>query len=422
MANIQKRGNNSFFFTVSLGRDANNKYRRRTKTITVEQKMTPKQLREHLNAEYLRFKEEVLSGAYISPGKMAFQKFVEEEWRPKYAKDELSPTTLKAYNEHLNTRILPAFGHFQIDQITSLQIVSFLDDMKKPGARKDGRGKYLDIGTIQFTYRVLRNVFKRAKKWKAITHNPMDGVSKPQASKQAKAEKAKKNRESKHYYDEQEAQAVVDALYRESLKWRLLILCSMIGGFRRGELVGLEWSQVNFSENTIKVENNIPLTENGQPVEKGPKSTSSERTVDMPKWYMDHLETYQQEWEKEKEAWGNKWEGGKRKYVFHNGVGKPYYYEHPSKWWRKFCLRHNLRYIKLHGLRHSMGTLMLEDADNSNVDFLLKVIQERLGHSRQSTTEDIYLHVTKRAKKQTASTFDKFNRMKEDPVKLKRVK
>ncbi|MNH99352.1 site-specific tyrosine recombinase XerC [compost metagenome] len=83
-----------------------------------------------------------------------------------------------------------------------------------------------------------------------------------------------------------------------------------------------------------------------------------------------------------------------------------------------------IRYIKFHGLRHSIGTLLLEG--ETNVDSILKVIQERLGHSRKSTTEDIYVHVTKKAKKLAAVKFDKFNRKKTDDeqstTKLKRVK
>jgi len=51
MANIQKRGENSYFFTVYTGRGPDGKYKRRTKTITVEQKLTPKKLQEYLEAE-----------------------------------------------------------------------------------------------------------------------------------------------------------------------------------------------------------------------------------------------------------------------------------------------------------------------------------------------------------------------------------
>ncbi|WP_137671282.1 site-specific integrase [Paenibacillus naphthalenovorans] len=240
----------------------------------------------------------------------------------------------------------------------------------------------------------------------------MDSVAKPNLSKNVRNEealkKARENRKKPQYYDEDEAQFIVEALYKESRKWRLLILGSMFGGFRRGELLGLEWPHVKFKEGALEIENNIPLTEDGKPIEKGPKTLSSYRTVDMPEWYMDEMKAYYREWFRERSDLGELWEGGKRQFVFHNGTGKPYYYQHPSKWWKRFCKRHGIRYVKFHGLRHSSGTLMIEDEEGGNVDSILKALQERLGHSRLSTTADIYVHVTKKVSKRTAGKFDKF--------------
>ncbi|MNP46052.1 site-specific tyrosine recombinase XerC [compost metagenome] len=172
----------------------------------------------------------------------------------------------------------------------------------------------------------------------------------------------------------------------------------------------MEWSFVNFNQDTITIENNIPYTKKGQAIEKGPKSLASYRDVDMPMWYMEELALYEAEWYREKDFLGDQWEGGDRQFVFHNGKGKPYYYQHATKWWKRFCERHSIRYIKFHGLRHSSGTLLLEDEDESNFDAILMAIQRRLGHARLSTTTDIYVHVTKKVKKRTAGKFDKFAR------------
>jgi len=383
-----------------------------------------KKLNQFFHEEYMKFKFDVEAGAFIKVDKIKFSDFV-EVWREKYASDpdKLSPSTLANYNIIINSRLLPAFGHMRIDEITPLKIVTYLKDLEKPGARKTpNTGKPLtekqkarlleplDSGTIGYIYRVLKNIFTRAVEWKVIIENPMDGIKKP-GEKDAK-KKLLEQRKNPQFYDEDEAQQVVDALYKESRKWRLLILGSMIGGFRRGELNGLEWPFINFEENRIAVENNIPLTKKGNAVEKGPKTLASYRDVDMPNWYMDELRQYYVEWLREKEQLQEEglWQGGDRQFVFHNGTGKPYYYQHPSKWWKRFCERHGIRYIRFHGLRHSSGTLLLEDEDESNFDSILKVIQQRLGHSRLSTTSDIYVHVTKKVKKKTAGKFDKFAR------------
>ncbi|WP_268569018.1 site-specific integrase [Paenibacillus larvae] len=103
---------------------------------------------------------------------------------------------------------------------------------------------------------------------------------------------------------------------------------------------------------------------------------------------------------------GELWSGGNFQYVFHAGFGKPIYHTQPSKWWREFCSRHDLRYIRFHDLRHSHVAILLENETD------LKIIQERLGHSSYQTTADTYAHVSKNINKATA---DKLNKL--DPRK-----
>lgn len=414
MANIQPRGQNSYFFTVSLGKGPDNKYIRKTKTIHVEEQMPPKKLREYLEFEYAKFNAEVESGAYITPGKKSFVEFV-DMWRENYAKSNFSPTTLAVYETHIRARLIPNFGHLKLEQIKPALILVFLKELEKPGGRRDGSEKPLDFGTIGYVYKVLRNIFSRAVEWNMIPSSPMGGIAKPLPDNDTKKQKLLQHKTNPQYYNEDEAQAAIDALYKESRKWRLLIIGSMIGGFRRGELVGLEWPSIHFDESSFSIENNIPLTTNGAAIEKDPKTLSSIRTVDMPEWYMEELKLFYEEWQQEKDDLGDKWQGGERQFVFHNGVGKPYFFQHPSTWWKRFCKRHNLRYIKFHGLRHSTGTLLIEDEDAGQIDSLLLAIQKRLGHSRLSTTADIYVHVTKKVKKRTTGKFDKFARKEVAP-------
>src|SRR5690606_1101113 len=120
-------------------------------------------------------------------------------------------------------------------------------------SRKDGKGKDkpLSARTQQYVYDVMRNVFSRACDWKLIKESPLAGVERPKVEK----------KEPK-FYDEEEARHVIQALSKEPLMWRLLILGAMIGGFRRGELLALEWTDVNFEDMTICIRKSISLTKN----------------------------------------------------------------------------------------------------------------------------------------------------------------
>ncbi|MEW9701937.1 hypothetical protein [Paenibacillus sp. SI8] len=139
MANFRQRGNNSWELTISLGRGADGKYIRRTKTVTIEDERilrTPKRLDTYLEHEWIKLKEEVEAGQYISPAKLSFSQFV-GIWKEKYANLQLERKTIYSYMVNLNTRILPAFGNLQLDQIKPLHIVDYLESLGREGNRKD---------------------------------------------------------------------------------------------------------------------------------------------------------------------------------------------------------------------------------------------------------------------------------------------
>lgn len=393
MASIEKRGQNTWRLTVELGTGADGKRIRRRKTIKVEDKSllkTTKKLREYLEQEWLKFKMEVESGEYIKPEKMTLSAFA-EEWRTKYAEKKLSPLTSKTYLHHIHNHILPALGHKRLDEIKPLHLVTLINELQETGARKDGREGKLSCNTVIYIYNVLRNLFNVAMDWKLISSNPMDGVQKP-----------KKEKRKMDYYDADEAREVIKCLFKEPLMWRVFILGSMIGGFRRGELLALEWSDVDFENQTIHIHKSISLVKDGQVFEKGTKN-NEDRYVDMPGWYMEELKKYYKEWKKQRWENASRWEGGDREYLFHSGTGKPLYHTTPTAWWNDFVKRHGLRKIRLHDLRHSSATLLIEAGAH------LKAIQERLGHKQYQTTADIYSHVTKRVSRELAEKFDMFD-------------
>jgi integrase len=386
MASIQKRGENSYLLVVEAGYDARGKRIRRTRTIRIEEKLTPKKLKERLDLELAKFKMEVEAGEYVKPEKMSFETFANREWKEKFATRNYAPRTFKNYIGHLNTHILPVFGSRYLDQIKTIHIVEFINLLGDKG---------LSDSTTLYVYKVLKSIIEKAVEWGFIAKNPFDGVKQPTVK-----------RKKMNYLDEDEAKRVIQALYNEPDVWRLYFLGCMLGGFRRGELVALEWRHVNFSTNTITIEQSISLVEDGKPIIKTPKTESSERTVVMPKWYMQELARYRKEWIKEKvKIDENKWDGNG--FVFSNEHGKPYYYTTPTTTWRKFLKRNGFKHIRLHDLRHTAATLLIEEG----VD--LKAVQERLGHTKYQTTADLYAHVTKKVAQETASKLDKFDPRKQ---------
>jgi integrase len=379
---------------VEAGYKANGTRNRRTKTVRVEDKAllkTTKKLNDYLEGELYKFKIEVESGEYISPERMLFSAFV-KDLRTKYLVKELSQTTLKTHDSLLKNHILPKFGHLRIDKINTMQIISLLSQLGEEGSRKDGRGEILSNRTISHIYGVLKRVFDKAEEWKVVIDNPMKKVKKP-----------KFEQKEMGYYEEEEAQFVILALEKENLMWKLFFLGSMIGGLRRGELIALEWSDIDFENSCISIDKNIPLTEGGIPLVKKPKTKNSIRVIDMPEWYMEDLKKYRLIWKQTKLGLGAHWEGGAKEYVFHGVKGKALYHSTPTTKWRRFVQKNNLKYIRLHDLRHTMVTLLIEAGEN------MKAIQKRAGHSSAKVTSDVYGHITKKVSRGTADRFNKFD-------------
>ncbi|MFC5531025.1 tyrosine-type recombinase/integrase [Cohnella yongneupensis] len=376
MASLQKRGNDTWLLVVEAGFGSKGKRVKKTKTVKGMK-------RREAEKELAKFQTEVEAGEYIAPTKATFVQFAQNEWIPKYAKKVLSPLSMKTYVYHLEHTLFPAIGHRQLHEIKTMHIVSLFDDLDKT---------VLSGSTKLYIFKVMKSVFNQAVKWRIIPKNPMDGADRP------KAEKSKPR-----FYDEIEAQQVIAALLQEPTKWKLFFLGAMLGGFRRGELVALEWTDVNIAEESLLIRKSISLTINGQAQEKSPKTEGSTRSVDMPKWFMEELRRFRHTWLEQKMQCGNKWLGGERQYVFHNGDGRPFYHNTPSMTWRRFIARHGLPEARLHDLRHTAATLLIE----SDTD--LKAVQERLGHAKYSTTANLYAHVTKKLSKQTAAKLDKFD-------------
>ncbi|GIP10458.1 site-specific integrase [Paenibacillus macerans] len=375
---IEKRGERSWRLTIDVGELPDGTRDRRRKTITIDDKAllkTTKRLQDYLDDQLSAFKVEVETGEYISPGKFLFKNFIESKYYNYLNK--LSPNTIATYKGIIKKHIIPFFGENKaIEKIKTLHCVDFMTSIE-----------HYSVSVQRNCYTILKSIFGKAKQWKVIRVNPMNGVDRP-----------KGDTRSKRYYDAEQAAMVLSELQKLPDNWRLFFTGCMIGGFRRGEMLALQWNDVDFDNQTITVSKSLAA---GQVI-KEPKSDASKRSVKMPKWFMDDLANFKSNWIKDKEDSSDLWQGGEDEYIFHNGIGKPYYRVVPSHRWKKFTTDHELPHIRLHDLRHTAATLLLEEGVS------LKVIQERHGHADFQTTANVYSHVTKKLSDDAVNKLEKF--------------
>jgi len=257
----------------------------------------------------------------------------------------------------------------------------------------------LQLITILNIYKALKSILDAAEKWRIISSNPMNGVDRPVADKKEK----RALRTTKRSYTRSESEQLILALGDESDLWRMYFLGVLLGGFRRGEMLAVEWPRVDFEHGGLYIEKQISLDEQGRSVEVEVKTEESEAFVPMPRWYMAELAQYKKTWNKERLQQGGRWRGVDKQYLFHSGHGEKFYPDTPSHRWRKILAKHDLPVIRLHDLRHTTAMLLREDG----VD--MKSIQERLRHTRLSTTADLYTHESELVSRETADRLEKLN-------------
>ncbi|MGG3307483.1 site-specific integrase [Paenibacillus lautus] len=341
-----------------------------------------------LTLELAKWADSVESGQIIKPEKMRFIDFV-PKWKRGYADQNMGGNTIRNVMGYVNSYLIPEFGQSRLDQIRPLHLVTFFAGLTK----KDGSP--MATNTKLNIYKAAKSIFDAAFDWKLIPDNPIDGVQRPSAGKKEK----KAMRSVKKNYTRAEVVTLLTALYALPSRWRLYFTGVMLGGYRRGEFLAVEWSDVDYERGAIWIEDQITFDEEGNKIESEVKTEESEGWVYMPQWYMEDLKRYERIWKKEKLSC-RKWLGEDKQYLFHGGQGVMYYPSTPTLTWRRFLAKHKLPHVKLHGLRHTAGMLLRE----SGAD--LKTIQERLRHTKIGTTADIYTHESESISREAADRLE----------------
>lgn len=362
---IEARGNGSYRLTVSLGQGPDGKYIKKRKTVKAKNKTEAKN-------KLAAFVTEVESGHYIDPAKTLFRDFI-TSWHDQYATKHLSSKTLENYMYVIRNFFLPTFGHMKIDTIHPMYIVKYLDRLEKDGSRLDGKSGGLSPASIIYHHRVLSNIFNRAVEWAMISTNPVKNVKRP-----------KQVRSTTDVYTNEEVHQLFSHLEGEALHHRLLIALAVVSGMRRGEILGLQWDDIELESGRINISHSLQYN-NGQGFDlKDPKTANSQRTIVVPAFLLELLKAHKREKAKDRMKAADRWEGGHYNFVFSTWNGKPHYPDFITRWWSRFTKRKELKHIRFHDLRHTAATLLI------NQGVPAKVISERLGHADIRTTMNVY--------------------------------
>jgi len=292
---------------------------------------------------------------YAAPTKASVREYLTKEWLPA-AKATIRPSTYNSYVQHVECHIAPHIGNVKLAE----------------SGKKDGK-KGLSAMTVHHVHSCLHKACKDAVRWGHLPKNPLDAADPPR-------KKGDGTREMQTWTKEQ-LKAFLDAVKNERLYalWHLVAMT----GIRRGEAIGLRWSDVDLENARLAVRRALIPT-NRDVVVSEPKTAKGRRVVALDPATVEVLKGQAARQLDEQQEWDKAWvETG---LVFTQENGKALDPETVSRYFRQAVKKSLLPQIRLHDLRHTHATLALQAGIHP------KVVSERLGHATVSITLDTYSH------------------------------
>lgn len=309
---------------------------------------------------------------FVRSGKpMTFREFV-EVWRTDHvATQELKPATIRGYESVIERHLLPAFGDHRMDRITAEHIRRFFKEKQEATSEKTSRP--LSKKTLVNTLRLLNSIFNFAMTIELLVKNPCKSIKLPRAPKR-----------EMDFLRPAEVRAFLGAFEDEEM--RCLFTTAVMTGMRRGELLGLQWDDVDFHGNVIRVRRSIS---NGEI--QLPKTEKSRRAVQVGPELLKTLRAHKLR------------TGTRSAFIFTTKGGTLLDPDNLVK--RVFeptLLAAGIeRHIRFHDLRHTFASILINEGAN------LKFVSEQLGHASIMITLDRYSHLIAERHDDTVSKFEK---------------
>lgn len=206
-------------------------------------------------------------------------------------------------------------------------------------------------------------------------------------------------------YSDDEVEQLMEALENEDIRTRALLTLAVTTGMRRGELVGLMWDDIDFKKQIITISRSVYKPKGEEQRIKSTKSVSSNRTVYIPDSCSRVLYELKIQQASDKRHSQGLWvDSG---FVFTDKYGKNISLYAPTRICAEVQAKYGLRHLKLHGLRHTCGSLMVEHGVDP------ETVKSVLGHESLKTTNR-YLHPYSESMKEASEKMEKIIRGKTD--------
>jgi len=330
----------------------------------------------------------VSAGTYEKPNYMKLS-----VWLEKYTAefmDNVKPNTKIEYQNTIKRYITPNLGRYRLFELNPSLIKGVYNKLQKKSARGG-----LSAKTIKNVHALLHSALDKAVFLGYIPKNPAEGVTLPRSEKH-----------KMQIIQDDDIKKFLDAI--SGHRFEYVYYVDMFTGVRQGELLGLTWKDIDFTNNTITVNKQLQRervkggawklvsvkTDNGS-------SNKGVRVLTVAPAVMDvlrHIKATQAQW---KLNLGKEW-NNEMNLVFTNEYGGHLTGSAVYKALKTIVAGLGLDAVRFHDLRHSFVLYALQCGDS------IKEVQEALGHTTITTTMDTYGHISQKMKQESADRMNNF--------------
>ena len=297
-------------------------------------------------------------------------------WMENYAKLQVRASSYKTYQGFIDNHINPALGEIPLEKLTSMDIQRLYKHLLESGrmecTESRNKPKGLSVKTVRNINQMISSALNCAVEQHLIPANPTKSCALPKLEK--KEMKILPPESLGTFFEEARRSGVFELYYID-----------LATGLRRGELLGLKWSDIDLDKGIIHVRRQV-LRQNGKVVEAPLKTKNSYRNIAIGADAIKVLKGMEQ----------------KDEYVFPSPFGGPMSPDSVLHMLQRVLKRAGLDRIRFHDLRHTFSVLALQNG----VD--VKTLSAMLGHYSAGFTLDTYAHVTTSMQKQAANAVGNF--------------
>lgn len=354
---VRKRASGTWAFVVDDGQDPETgKRRQRWRSGFRTRKEAEAALRAALGR--------VDAGHDPLPVEITVRDFVNERWLPHLeAQGKPRPRTAHRYAELLNHHVLSVIGGMSMTKVSPGAVQAALDAMSAKG---------LAPRTVAQARASISSAFSAAVRWQLVQYNPVRATSTPTPR-------------DPHLVVPTAAQLRELARVAEGGRWAIPVLLAATTGARRGELLGITWTDVDLDRARVHIRQALQRV--GGELQLVPlKTDRSQRTIPLQGFVVERLRRHRAEQAERRLLLGTAWSWGDVGLVCERGDGAPADPDALTHAFARFATEVGVPGARLHDCRHGVGQTLAKNGTSA------EVTSKFLGHSSVAFTASVYLH------------------------------